>query len=67
MTSEDGHIVLRGHSHRSDGTVEFKTTLSIDATNTLNDTFMRKIDGEWVRGHIQEFVAKESLHEGGER
>ena len=64
VTSEGGNIVLRGKSHRSDGTVEFKTTLSIDATNTLNDTFMRKNAGEWVPGHVQEFVAQESLQEG---
>ena len=67
VTSEGGNIVLRGSSHRSDGTVEFKTTLSIDATNTLNDTFMRKKDGEWVPGHVQEFVAREPLQEGEER
>ena len=64
VASEGGNIVLRGHSHRSDGSVEFKITLSIDATNTLIDTFMRKKANEWVLGHVQEFIAKESLHEG---
>jgi len=46
--------------------VEFKTILSIDVTNTLNDTFMRKNASEGVPGHVQEFVARESLQEGEE-
>ena len=48
-------IVLRGESHGSDGSVEFKTIMSVDATGQLKDTFSRKKNGEWVQGHYQEF------------
>ena len=51
-------VVLQGNSYRSDVTIEFKTILSIDAQGTLRDTFLRKQDGEWTQGHIQEFVAQ---------
>ena len=56
---EGGRIVLRGKSHRADKTIEFKTTLEIDPKGTLRDTFLRIEDGEWVQGHLQEFVVKE--------
>jgi len=55
---EDGAVVLHGKSYWPDRTEEFKTTLSIGATGTLKDTFIRKEDGEWVPGHVQEFAAR---------
>lgn len=54
----DGKIVLSGNSHRPDSTIEFTTILEIDADGTLRDTFTGKQDGEWVPGHVQEFVAR---------
>jgi hypothetical protein len=59
VTVEGGRIVLRGKSHRSSKTIEFKTTLEIDPKGTLRDTFLRMEYGKWVQGHLQEFVAKE--------
>ncbi len=58
---EGGGVVLRGESHRTDGSTEFETTLEIVEGGTLRDTFLRRKNGEWVQGHVQEFVA------GGER
>lgn len=55
---EDGNIVLYGRSYWPDRTMESKTTLNIDATGVLTDTFIRKEDGTWVDGHVQKFVAK---------
>jgi hypothetical protein len=57
VSVEDGGIVLRGQSHRPDTTIEFKTILNIDSKGVLRDTFLRMENGEWVQGHIQEFVA----------
>jgi hypothetical protein len=57
--SEDGKIVLRGESQRADRAVEFETILEIDEQGTLRDTFLRRQDGKWVTGHVQEFVAKD--------
>ena len=48
-------IVLRGQNYWPGGSVEFKTLLNYDATGVLKDTFSRKENGEWVRGHHQEF------------
>jgi hypothetical protein len=59
VSAENGRIVLHGKSHRSDRTIEFKTTLEIDPRGTLRDTFLRLEGSEWVQGHIQEFVAKQ--------
>ncbi len=59
VLATEGRIVLLGKSHRPDGTIEFKTTLEIDPRGTLRDTFQRLKDGEWVQGHLQEFVAEE--------
>jgi hypothetical protein len=59
VNAESGRIVLRGKSYRSDNTIEFKTTLEIDPKGTLTDTFLRKESGEWVQGHLQQFVAKQ--------
>jgi hypothetical protein len=52
-------IVLIGKSHRPDTTTEFKTILEIDPSGALRDTFQRMEDGEWVQGHLQQFVIKE--------
>jgi hypothetical protein len=54
----DDKVVLRGQSHAGDHTVEFETTLEIDAQGTLRDTYMRMQGGEWVTGHVQEFVRR---------
>ena len=51
-------VVLRGQSHAGDRTVEFETTLEIDGQGTLRDTYLRMQGGEWVTGHIQEFVRR---------
>jgi hypothetical protein len=59
VNAADGTITLHGQSHRPDKTTEFKTTLEIDAKGTLRDTFLRMESGEWVHGHLQEYVAKE--------
>jgi hypothetical protein len=59
VTAEGGRIVLHGNSHRSDEIIEFKTTIEIDPKGTLRDTFLRMENGEWVQGHLQEFVAKD--------
>ena len=59
VQSGDGAVILRGRSHWSDTTVETETTLRLETTGVLRDTFMRKKNGEWVRGHVQEFIAKE--------
>lgn len=54
----DDKIVLRGQSHAGDRTVEFETTLEIDEQDTLRDTYLRMQGGEWVTGHVQEFVRR---------
>lgn len=59
VSQEDGKIVLLGNSYREDQATEFKTILEIDATGTLRDTFLRMENGEWVQGHLQEFVVIE--------
>ena len=59
VSQEDGRIVLHGESYRQDQTTEFKTILAIDAKGTLRDTFLRMEDGEWVQGHLQEFIVNE--------
>ena len=59
VTSAEGKIILRGHSHRENQTAEFKTVLEIDAQGTLTDTFLRLEDGQLVPGHIQKYVAGE--------
>jgi hypothetical protein len=59
VSAENGKIILHGKSHRPDKTTEFKTILEIDPKGTLRDTFLRMEGGEWVQGHIQEFVAKQ--------
>lgn len=59
VTAMDSRIVLRGKSHRPDKTTDFKTTLEIDSKGTLRDTFLRLEGGNWVQGHLQEFVATE--------
>lgn len=59
VSPTDGGIVLLGKSHRPDMTMEFKTTLEIDQTDTLIDAFHRMEDGEWIQGHLQKFVVKE--------
>lgn len=59
VNAEDGRIILRGQSHRPDNTTEFKTILQVTPKGTLRDTFLRMEDGEWVQGHLQEFVAEE--------
>jgi hypothetical protein len=55
----EGKIVLLGQSHRSDGTIEFKTTWEVDANGNLTDTFQRMEDGRWVQGHLQQFARNE--------
>jgi hypothetical protein len=59
VTAENGRIVLRGRSQRPDKTTEFKTMLEIDQKGTLRDRFLRMEGGEWVQGHVQEFVSKQ--------
>lgn len=55
VAADGVEIVIQGKSHHPGGSVEFKTILSIEETGTLRDVFLRKKDGEWVQGHIQEF------------
>jgi hypothetical protein len=59
VSAENGKIILRGESHRPEKTIEFITTLEIDPEGILRDTFLRKQDGEWVQGHLQEFEVRE--------
>jgi len=59
VSYEDGKVVLLGNSYRQNETTEFKTILEIDENGTLRDTFLRMEDGEWVQGHLQEFVVEE--------
>ena len=59
VTIEGDGLVLHGSSHWSDRTIEFRTTLKIDAGGKLSDTFIRKEDGEWVQGHFQEFLDRD--------
>lgn len=58
VLAEGGTIVLQGMSYWPDKTTEFQTTLEIDSQGTLRDTFRRMDAGEWVMGHIQEFVGE---------
>jgi hypothetical protein len=56
-TFEKGAVVLRGVNTWAEESFEFVTTLEIKADGMLRDTFDRKEDGAWVRGHVQEFAA----------
>lgn len=51
-------IVLIGISHGADQDMEYKTTFEILSHGRLRDTFLRMENGEWVRGHVQEFVTQ---------
>ena len=62
---QGGAIVLSGVDHWPEGSFESKTLLHLDEDGVLKDTFTRKENGEWVPGHIQEFIAKNSLGAGG--
>jgi hypothetical protein len=62
---EDGVIVLRGLDQWPERSIEFRTVLRLDEQGVLRDTFSRMEGGEWVPGHIQEFVAKEGGGPGG--
>jgi hypothetical protein len=61
VSVDDDDVVLSGSSYRAESTMEFRTTLSIDEEGILRDSFVRKEDEEWVRGHVQEFVAEVQL------
>ena len=58
VSVQDGNIVLHGQNHRPDRSIEFKTEWHLDAEHVLRDTFTRKENGEWVHGHVQEFIVK---------
>ncbi|MBN2171214.1 MAG: hypothetical protein JW819_07845 [Candidatus Krumholzibacteriota bacterium] len=57
VAAEERGIVLHGTSHRPDGTVTYRTVLSLDGKGTLTDIFYRVGDGREIRGHVQEYVA----------
>ena len=57
--SQGGDIVLLGENHWPERSMQFKTVLHIESGGVLKDTFTRKENGDWVPGHVQEFVAKE--------
>jgi len=59
VLSEESGIVLSGSNHWPDRTTETRTILEIDSDGSLQDTFTRKEDGEWVQGHLQHFRAVE--------
>ena len=50
-----GEIVLLGEEHLPTDSRVFKTVLTIDPSDTLREEFMRKEQGGWVTGHLQEF------------
>ena len=56
---QDGEILLQGENHRPEGPLAYITRWNLDPGGVLKDTFMRKEKGEWVQGHVQEFVPKE--------
>jgi hypothetical protein len=59
---EDGAIVLEGVDHWPDGnTIAYRKLWHLDEEGVLKDTYTRKEDGEWVLGHVQVFIAKDSL------
>lgn len=63
---QDGAIVLEGVDHWPDGnTIEYRKLWHFDDEGVLKDTYTRKEDGEWVLGHIQEFIAKDGLGSAG--
>lgn len=55
---QGGAIVLRGVGHWPDSSIESQTVFRIEEEGILRDTFSRKEGGEWVLGHIQEFIAR---------
>lgn len=57
-TMRDGAIVLRGVDQWPDGSMESQTLWQITEDGVLRDTFTRMEDGQWVPGHIQEFIRK---------
>ncbi|MFH1833780.1 MAG: hypothetical protein ABH877_02045 [bacterium] len=62
---QDGAIVLLGVDHWPEGSIESKTLWHLDEDGVLRDTFTRMEDGQWVPGHIQEFIAKNGDGAGG--
>ena len=52
-----GGIVL-AVGRRPGQSVPSITRLDLLPDGRLRDTFLRKSGGEWVRGHVQEFVAE---------
>jgi hypothetical protein len=55
---QDGAIVLRGVDQWPESSTESRTVLQLDEEGVLRDTFSRMEEGEWVPGHVQEFVAR---------
>jgi hypothetical protein len=56
VSMQDGAIVLRGVDQWPESSIESRTVLRLDGEGVLRDTFSRKEGGEWVPGHIQEFI-----------
>lgn len=55
VSEQEGRIILRGKSSRPAETIEFRTILEITPDGVLRDDYKRLEEGEWVKGHIQEF------------
>lgn len=59
VSMQDGTIVLEGVDCWPEGnSIEYRRLWHIDEAGVLKDTYHRKEDGEWVLGHLQEFIAK---------
>jgi hypothetical protein len=59
VSVEGGEIILQGVDHRPDGPLETRTVLRVDEEGVLRDTFYRMEGGEWVQGHLQEFIVRD--------
>jgi hypothetical protein len=62
---QDGAIALSGVDHWPEGSVESKTVWHLGENGVLRDTYTRMEDGEWVPGHVQEFIAKSGVGASG--
>ena len=60
VAREDTKVILRGVTQWPDHDVEFKTILEILPDGRLRDTFLRRENGAWVPGHVQEFVVQQN-------
>jgi len=65
VSMQDGAIVLLGVDQWPEGSIESRTVLRLDEDGVLTDTYSRREGGEWVPGHIQEFVARRQGGAGG--